>query len=112
MESEKYSYQKEWEEYKKRQKTFWLVCLGYIPLVLVILPLEYISKTDTAIGFVLSLLFVIFLLVFAFYSIKLQFWKCPQCEKSFHNTWWRSNIFSRKCLHCKLPKYQGSTFGN
>ncbi len=34
-----------------------------------------------------------------------QYWKCPQCGKRFFMTWYISNSFGRKCLHCGLPKW-------
>ncbi|CAN5715463.1 hypothetical protein BH24ACI1_BH24ACI1_17420 [soil metagenome] len=109
--SEKYSYQKEWKEHRKRQKTFWLVILGYIPIALLSLSLGYFYENNKIIGVASSSLWVVFLVIFVICGIRLQFWECPRCEHSFHRTWWWNNIFSRKCLHCKLPKYAGSSFG-
>jgi hypothetical protein len=110
MESEKYPYQNEWEEYKRRQKTFWLVFLGFIPFILLIngVSNELFGKFPS--GYEIGL--VGFVIAWSICSIRFQYWKCPNCGKSFHRKWWWTNIFSSKCLHCKLPKYEGSTFYN
>ena len=43
--------------------------------------------------------------VFGFIGIALlfrvAFTRCPYCGKQFFTTWYFTNMFSRKCLHCK-----------
>jgi hypothetical protein len=34
--------------------------------------------------------------------ISLAFSKCPRCKKFFFSTWFWSNPFTNKCLHCGL----------
>jgi hypothetical protein len=112
MENEKYPYQKEWEEYKKRQKVFWLVFLCFIPFILLFRLIGNLFQSLTSSGDIGSLGFIVFGIVWTICGIRLQYWKCPQCGKAFHTKWYWNNILSSKCLHCKLPKYEGSTFYN
>jgi hypothetical protein len=113
MENGKYPYQKDWEEYKRRQKAFWLVFLGYIPFMflfnVVLADLFRVFSFGENVSF---FCFIVFGVVWIICGIRLQYWKCPQCRNSFHAKWWWRNIFSSKCLHCKLPKYEGSSFYN
>ncbi len=111
MENEKYPYQKDWEEYKKRQKTYWLVFLAFLPFTFLIqlisVNLPEINLPDVNIGF---LCFIVFGICWTICGVRLLYWRCPRCGNSFHAKWLFSNIFSGKCLHCKLAKYEGSSF--
>lgn len=112
MENEKYPYQKQWEEYKFRLVSFWVIFVSYIPFMLLfgfianrILP-SGLSKN----GLVYFIAFVGFTIIWSISVVRLNYWKCPRCGKSFHQTFWQHNIFSKSCLHCKLKKYDGSNF--
>jgi hypothetical protein len=107
--SEKFPYQRQWEEYRERQVIFWLVFIAYLPAMIL---LTEISKRVFQNESVVFAGFCVFALGWGFCGYRLSFWKCPRCAKSFHLTWWWQNIFATKCLHCKLPKYEGSTLKN
>ena len=32
--------------------------------------------------------------------------RCPLCDRHFHWTWWVSNPFARRCLHCGFEKWR------
>jgi hypothetical protein len=32
--------------------------------------------------------------------------RCPFCGRHFHWTWWVSNPFARRCLHCGFEKWR------
>jgi Zn ribbon nucleic-acid-binding protein len=32
--------------------------------------------------------------------------RCPYCGQHFHWTWWVSNPFARRCLHCGFEKWR------
>lgn len=110
--SEKYPYQKEWKDYRKRKNIFILSFLAYFPIMILLMYLSgYLFGTSKFIGIDLNLVyFVGYLIFFGFCGFRFQLWKCPSCRKSFQSKWWWHNIFSSKCLHCKLPKYFGSTY--
>jgi hypothetical protein len=112
MEKEKYLYQKEWEEYRKRQKFFWLSTLIIFPLIFFsgVFFNEFFKVEITGGLDIGSLYFIAFAIIVGISSFRFQLWKCPRCGNAFHWAWWWSSVFARKCLHCKLPKYTGSTF--
>ncbi len=53
---------------------------------------------------VFPLAFVPFVLATIWVSQEPMRWPCPQCGEPFFSTWWYHNAFTKKCLHCGLPK--------
>gem|GEM_PF-922354 len=39
-------------------------------------------------------------------------WRCPQCHRRFFTNFIVTNQFSRKCMHCGLPKWAEPTSEN
>jgi hypothetical protein len=37
--------------------------------------------------------------------------RCPSCARHFHWTWWVSNPFARRCLHCGFEKWRDPRAG-
>lgn len=110
MDNEKYPYQTAWENYRDRQTLFILGFLGLIPFIFFFVKISQYLFNGTSVGGVDLRLagFIFYALILGVLGLRLQFWKCPRCEKAFHNSTLSHNIFSSQCLHCKLPKYEGS----
>ncbi len=100
------NYQREWENYRVINRNFLFLCVGFFVLVLLT---ELIGKTIGKQTFYLYILLIYGLIVF-YFSIKLKFWKCPECGEHFHKRSILGWMFSKNCLHCGLPKYEGSIY--
>jgi len=97
-----------WQDYKKRQWWFYVLWLGgwavlIITAVLLILAYPLTIPLDSV------ALFYILLggQVCAFFiaSLRLTRFKCPRCHEWFFTNLIH-NPFARRCVHCKLPKWQ------
>lgn len=99
------NYEEQWQEYRKRRNLLLFSFLAYVPVI-------------GSIGF-LMVKFLhtevpVYILAFswmAFYAIsgfRFQLFRCPRCGKRFFLKWWNRNPFVRKCVHCGLPKFEGS----
>ena len=96
-------YQDCWQRYKKLRNLFWIVWLGYVPVVgmLSVLVLWFFGTFVP--GFVFAGLWMLMFLVV---HIRLSGWPCPRCGKPFSKKWWYDKgFFARKCVHCGLAKY-------
>lgn len=106
-ESEKYPYQKEWKEYRKRQIILIIAFVGLIPFMVLIFP--FIPNSYNIGGLDIRVLCIIFYVIVILVCLyRVNDWKCPRCGKSFNTIWYRRNAISDKCLHCELPRYEGS----
>lgn len=38
-------------------------------------------------------------------QLRVIRWPCPRCGRPFLATWYYSNSFARRCVHCGLPKW-------
>lgn len=91
-----------WRSCQIREWLVALIWLGYIPGVLALgYPLSKLTESETpyivvGLGWMLE---------FALAGLALSFFKCRRCQKRFFHKWWWQNPFSRKCVHCGLPKW-------
>jgi len=113
MKSEKYPYQKHWEEYRRRRNIFFLVFVS--PLIVVTFPMLFLNLLGFRFEKNLGIEFFIFAVWIIFFFLARQHfhnWNCPQCERRFFTMsfWVTSPVFLDYCRHCELPKYKGSTF--
>jgi hypothetical protein len=113
MESEKYPYQKDWEEYRKRRNLCFSIFISifiFLPLIgMLSRALSFDLKQNYGVQYVLAAPWIIG----CFISLsKFNTWNCPRCGKQFftYSFWITSPIFQSNCGNCKLPKYKGSTF--
>jgi len=91
-----------WQDYKKRQLWFYVIWLGGMAVVFMLAyPLTTLLDSIA--------LFYILLAgqVCAFFvaSRRLYRFKCPRCHEEFFTNLIH-NPFARRCVHCKLPKWQ------
>lgn len=97
-------YQKTWERYRFWSRLFWMLFLGFMPGVgLVVWFASDASRTFS--WFVPS-----WFLAAGLTRLIADNIHCPRCDKGFFPYRWGGNGFGRKCVHCDLPKWSGSTF--
>jgi len=95
------SYLDQWKYLKKIERLeLWLFCLS-IPGVIV---LSILSKK---IGLNISSGIIVFFCVAALFATDLAVlrFKCPRCQESFFRNRYVRNGFTKKCMHCSLPKW-------
>jgi len=91
-----------WQDYKKRQLWFYVIWLGGIGVLLMLAyPLKMLQDSVALFYILLGGQVCAFFLA----SRRLNRFKCPRCHEEFFTTFWH-NPFARRCVHCKLPKWQ------
>jgi Zn ribbon nucleic-acid-binding protein len=98
-------YRQNWQRYRKLRLLFFLIWVGYIPVVYLfsLLVSNVLGVSSTVPIFVFAGLWM---LLFAITGFRLSAWRCPRCGKWFAATWWyNKSLFARKCVHCGLPKF-------
>ena len=105
--SNKYPYQKKWEQYVSMNRSFWIGFICLIPQVFflhIFREQDFISDV-LGISILLNFLFII-INIFRFYL-----WDCPRCKRSYFRFLSTINVLANfECRKCGLPKYAGSTF--
>jgi hypothetical protein len=96
-------YTENWRKYKRTRNLFWLMFVGYVPVVFAVSLLLFKLLHNTSPGFAFALAWMAGWMVT---GIRLNTWRCPRCGKWFAAKWWyNKGFFARKCVHCGLPKY-------
>lgn len=104
-------YSNEWEEFRKMRRSKLFVVIAGVLILLLVPPSNHVPKPiGTALGYVLFAgWIVVTLTLFVSYS-QFACWDCPRCGKPYHMKsgflWRWINPFARRCLHCKLPKWE------
>lgn len=104
------NYQREWDTYRLLNRNSWTIQIGISVLVLLFYFTDVFNLLHKSEFYFITLLGILFLPSF-YYGKKLQNWKCPKCKNNFHSkgifsTW----AWTKYCMHCNLPKYEGSIF--
>jgi ribosomal protein L37E len=113
--NEDYPYQQEWENYRFWWKFHWRLLIPLAGIIIfgglvdVLFPDAFTHKSGWG-GFAVLIMLCIFMPAFVFVSLKVSHWACPRCGKSFHSSFFITNILKSKCRHCGLSKYEGSNF--
>ena len=103
-----YSYK--WEERRKmRRLVLVLVIVGLLIFALVPLANHVSEAIRRGVAYLLfGAWAAVCVTLFAFYILYI-YWDCPRCGKPYHmkgGFFWRwINPFTRRCLHCGLPKW-------
>jgi hypothetical protein len=91
-----------WSDYRSRRRWFFGVWLGGLPVVILIAgALIKIFHSELPFYFVGAA----WMLSFAVVGIRLTLFRCPCCHRQFFCTWYSSNQFARRCVHCGFPKW-------
>ena len=109
MESEKYFYQKDWDDYRKKSKRALIglpICFILFPLPILLLKFGNDNVIWLSLILMLSLVVIGNILAFG-----VTDWNCPRCGESFRNkVWVAGSLIATDCGKCGLKKYEGSTF--
>src|SRR5579863_4507984 len=96
-----------WRRYRSTRNT-WL-CILLVILVgggTTIFWLDRAASVSPDVALVPFALGIAWLVAYPWGAFVLGYWHCPKCgERFFAKAWWFINIFTRKCVHCGLPKY-------
>lgn len=109
----KHLYQTQWKDYLFRERLFWSCAVLLAPVVLSGLFLSHLVGDSTSLQ---QVIYGVYLALFSFLAMScflLAFWKCPQCKKKFLIRGGLSGgneLFATKCVHCDLPKFEGSSY--
>ncbi len=108
METEKFPYQKEWEDYRRKAKKCWIAWLVCMPIIwLTILSIKNLPDNLTLLP---VFVFVPSFLVLCWSIYKVIKWDCPKCDNSARNKMLFAQMVATNCRSCGLIKYEGSTF--
>jgi hypothetical protein len=100
-----------WRDFRRRRLIYWVVFLGYVPgafalFVGVGLPIS--AFIGIAPDYFFYAIAGSWMLAWLISGLRARLFPCPRCHKWFFATWWYSNPFARKCVHCGLPKWANS----
>jgi antibiotic biosynthesis monooxygenase (ABM) superfamily enzyme len=95
-----FSFDAAWADYRRRRQ-FFGVWLGGFPVAIAIVKLLPPKPGE----FVFSILSVLLIAAFVVVAIRLLFFRCPRCGNTFFLDCLRRDLFSRRCIHCGLPKW-------
>ena len=88
-----------WNEYRKLSRTFLLIVLGFVPCCLAV---GYFSIKLLGTPLPAFVLGVLWMGAYGLYAVRFYNWPCPRCGKRFNLFWL---IPTKRCHHCKLPKW-------
>lgn len=104
-------FQKQWEDYRKRQFIFRSVFIALVPCsVLISFFLGNLLKRSVSAENFTAIVFIVLIVILGIYGVKLSEWQCPRCGKSFAGNDLLKNLLASRCMNCRMPKYTGSTF--
>lgn len=114
--NEDHPYQSKWEKYRFWWKFYWLLTIPFAGFMLfwVLIDarsLHALTQRESWTEVVFITLLCILMPVVTVVSLKVQYWRCPRCDKWFNGSFFLVTIWTRKCRHCGLHKYEGSTYG-
>ena len=91
-----------WSEYRSRRRWFFGVWLGGVPVVALIAgALIKVFHSELPFYFVGA----VWMLLFAVVGVRVTLFRCPSCHRHFFCTWYSSNQFAQRCVHCGFPKW-------
>lgn len=108
MSEETTKYQKEWDEFRKTDRSGCIVLLLALPFVVLAL---FLSSAYPQFSYYLNIITIVFIalpMVYLTYSAyKGDRPKCPRCGSYFDNY---KPMAVKFCVQCGLPKYYGSSY--
>jgi len=91
-------YERAWRDYRWRWWSVWGLAYGFMGVA--------IGTSALLPGTLANAVIYCWVGAWGLSGLRLGLFRCPACGKCFHLTSWLTNILSRRCLHCGLPKYQ------
>jgi hypothetical protein len=94
-----------WAEYRRSARQYIAVFLGGPVVVLVVTAGVKGALGERAGNWVFGALWLAMMALLARGSYKHFNWPCPRCGEPFFRKVATKNSFTRRCLHCALPKW-------
>lgn len=96
-----------WNEYRRRLRWFVaIVLVGPVTIIMAEQLLLQFRVNIEDVNLVVRWLAIVWLAVLAVHAVLMTTFRCPACRNMFFCTWWYSNHFARRCVHCGLHKWQ------
>lgn len=96
-------YRKRWNDLRQRQWICMVAMLGLLPAYTLFRRISEALIGSDALGRAMGATWSVCVLAALAW---LATWSCPRCERPFFSTFWLANPFARRCMHCKLPKWE------
>jgi len=113
--SKQTDYMVAWHDLRRRRILFWAVFLSYLPGVafinFAIVP-SLVASTGVKSDNIILTTAACWMIAFAIAGFRLTLFRCPRCGKHYFSTWWYTNSFARKCVHCGLKNWAGAEAQN
>jgi hypothetical protein len=90
-----------WEDYGRRRRRFLMSSASLVIFFPAVIVLQHLVPQMLPI-----LTFAILFLCWIITGSWMMVWRCPRCAKPFFYTWWATNSFARRCMHCGLNKWE------
>lgn len=102
------SYRDSWDALRKEYRQYWIVVLTYFPM------LGFLLAPSLHLNALLFLAWPCWAITWIVISWRIMAFHCPRCGQSFFHNKWIDNstlniFFTRRCLHCRLPKWSDIT---
>ena len=97
-----------WRRFQRGEWILWLLFVGFMPGVFVLVsPLDLLFDSDA----LFAVVAIPWMIAFFVAGMRLAGFRCPRCSKPFLRTWWYQNGFTRRCVHCSLPRWEDPARG-
>jgi hypothetical protein len=97
-------YQNDWKDYRRIRNQWFLVFLGYVPVVGLVALVSFKLFNSFVPAFVMAILWTALFLIS---GIRVNAWHCPRCGETFSGKWWyNKGLLAGRCVHCGLLKFQ------
>jgi predicted RNA-binding Zn-ribbon protein involved in translation (DUF1610 family) len=96
-----------WDDYRRRAGWFYLLWLGGVVVIAVGTAISRrLLGDDKVVAWILGLAWMIGFVITGYRKTKFP---CPRCGNPFFMRLFWTNAFARKCVHCRLPKWERAT---
>ena len=104
-------HEEDWKQYRRYRRNFWIVFVGYVPVISVAAILSSWLFHSFKFAFVLALAYM---LLFIIAGIRVSSFYCPRCANWFAGKWWYNLGFLARKLSALRPAevWYGSRFSD
>lgn len=111
-------YQDNWDDFQTKQALPFILFIPFLPIMFLLIWLIKYLQLGAAYEFPIGLIFFVgFVILMIYSSFLLPLWRCPKCAERYFLkdsldviTQSRKVYWVKKCVHCSLPKYYGSSY--